>query len=351
MYIKNQSGYRLKVAIGPVFDEFGGVSQHIHGIKKFSSHNIAEVPSKFVRKALYKGSRRIWLYKKILNKFGLNGYDVVHSHVDPWFTQLCMDSRTETCKWVHTYHTLYFEEDYPDGLKSWQKEINRVLIEIASKADARISISKWLHDYLYKNYSIETEIIPNGVDLNACNKANADKFVHKYDLRDFVLFVGGLQLIKNPGLFVELATRMPDIRFLMIGRNLNYRNLIREYGISLPKNLTLLHEMKHEDTLDAISACKVLVLTSKREGIPTVLLEAMGMGKHVVVPAHSGCNEVVKSNELGFLYKPDSLEDLIEKTSQALISKNISETAKKEISKNYDWKILANKIDSIYESC
>ncbi|MGB8218565.1 MAG: glycosyltransferase family 4 protein [Candidatus Methanoperedens sp.] len=346
---KKQGGNRLKVAIGPVFDEFGGVSQHISGIKKFSSHDIAEVPSRFVRKALCKGSRRIWLYKKILNKLGLNGYDVVHSHVDPWFTQLCMDSRTKTCKWVHTYHTLYFEEDYPDGLQKWQKDINRVLIETASKADVRISISKWLHDYLSETYSIQTEIIPNCFDSELCEKANADKFFKKYGLSDFILFVGNIQAIKNPQLFIELAKRIPEAKFVMIGRNIDALHLMNNYKISIPKNLILMAEMPHADTLDAISACRVFVMTSKREGIPTVLLEAMGFGKPVVAPAHSGCREVIQNGEYGFLYKPDSLEDLVDKTNQALLSMHFWEKAKARVLKNYDWKIITQKIDSIYE--
>lgn len=340
----------MKIAIGPVFDEFGGVSQHIFGIKKFSAHKVVEVPSRFIRTVLGKSGRGIWLYKKIMNKVGLSGHDIVHSHVDPWFINLCLLSRTKTCKWVHTYHTLYFEEDYTDGLKPWMEKINRTLIEVASKADVRISISKWLHDYLLDRYSIQTEIIPNGVDLDVCDKANPDRFVKKYGLRDFVLFIGNIQSVKNPRLFVELAVQMPEIKFVMIGRNLDAFHIMKEYRVLIPKNLILMNEMRHKDVLDAISASKAFIMTSKREGIPTALLEAMGMGKPVVVPSISGCKEVVHSNEYGFLYEPGSLDDLFEKTSQALISKHIGKKARERVSRNYDWKILVKRIDSIYES-
>lgn len=342
---------KLKIAIGPVLDEYGGVSQHIFGIKKFSSHKIKEIPTKFTRTVLNKSGRRRQLYQKFTNKIVLSHYDVVHSHVDPWFTNLCLSSRTNNCKWVHTYHTLYFEEDYPGGLKTWQKDINRALINVASKADVRISISKWLHDYLLEVYSIQTEIIPNGVDLEACNKANPDRFVRKFALRNFVLFVGNIQSIKNPQFFVELSMRMPENKFVMIGRNLDATCLMREYGVSIPKNLILMKELRHEDTLDAISACKAFVMTSKREGIPTTLLEAMGMGKPVVVPAHSGCREVIHSDDYGSLYEPNSLDDLVEKVKQALVLGDFRKEAREKILNNYDWKILARKIDSVYESC
>ncbi len=344
---KNQ----LKVAIGPVFDEYGGVSQHIFGIKKFSSHKIAEVPSKFVRTFLNKNGRVTWLYRKFINKVGLGRYDIVHSHVDPWFTNLCLLSRTNTCKWVHTYHTLYFEQDYSNGLNVGQKEINKTLIKIASKADVKISISKWLHDYLLREYSIQTKIITNVIDLDECEKANPERFIKKYNLSDFVLYIGNLQSVKNPKLFVELAKQMPKIKFAMIGRNLDEIHLDKEYKVLIPENLTLLNEIKHEDAIDAISACKAFVMTSKREGIPTVLLEAMAMRKPVVVPNHSGCKEVVCNNDYGFLYKANILDDLIDKTKHAIDSKNIGEKARERISKEYNWKIIIKKIDSIYESC
>jgi glycosyltransferase involved in cell wall biosynthesis len=341
----------MKVAIGPVFDEFGGVSQHIFGIKKFSSHKITEVPSKFVRTVLNKNGRVIWLYRKFINKVGLSRYDIVHSHVDPWFTNLCFLSRTNTCKWVHTYHTLYFEQDYPNGLNAGQKEVNKTLIKIASKADVKISISKWLHDYLLRKYSIQTKIITNGIDLVECDKANTSKFINKYNINDFILFVGNLQAVKNPRLFVELAIQLPKIKFVMIGRNLNKINLEKEYNVSVPANLILFDEIKHEEVLGAISACKVFVMTSKNEGIPTVLLEAMAMRKPVVVPDHSGCKEVVCSTDYGFLYKPNALDDLIDKIKHAIDSKNIGENARERILEKYNWKIIIKKIDSIYESC
>lgn len=344
----NTKRSKLKVAIGPVYDDFGGVSQHILGIKKSSFHQINELPSKSIRIALGKRGQRLWSYK--MKRTGLKHYDIIHSHANPWFTNLCLSSRTNTCKWVHTYHTLYFKEDYPDGLNPNQKQTNRTLIEVGAKADAKISISQWLHDYLLEKYSIHTEIIPNGVDLGQCDRANPDSFVRKYRIRGFVLFVGYLDPIKNPQLFTELALRMPEYKFVMVGRNLDAIHLKNEYGISASRNLILLNKLKHEDVLNAISACAAFVMTSKREGIPTVLLEAMGMGKPVVAPAHSGCKEVIYSNDYGFLYEPDSLDELVEQTRRALNSKHVGKRARKRVASHYDWKILARKIDSVYES-
>jgi glycosyltransferase involved in cell wall biosynthesis len=344
---------KMKVAVGTL-EMFGGVRQHILGIKKYSSQKISTVPSErliaFLEKTKKHGSYSVW--KRWLEYTKLSHYDVVHSHVDPWFSRLCLSSQSETCKWVHTYHTLYFEEDYISGvLQPWQKEINKSLLEDASKADLRISVSKWLKEYLEYKYSIQTTLVHGGVDIDFCDKANPDRFSKKFGVRDFILFVGYLDSIKNPYLFVELAHRMPEVKFVMIGRDIDATHIKDMYRVNLPKNLVMMGEMRHMDVLDAMSACKVFVMTSKREGCPTALLEAMGLEKTVVVPAHSGCKDIVQSEDYGFLYEPGSADDMVEKTKQAIESKSVGEKARERVLQNYDWKVVAKAIDSIYESC
>ena len=58
----------MNVTIGPVFDKYGGVSQNIFSIKRFSSHKVVEVLSTFVRIVLDKSILKIGLYKKLMNK-------------------------------------------------------------------------------------------------------------------------------------------------------------------------------------------------------------------------------------------------------------------------------------------
>jgi glycosyltransferase involved in cell wall biosynthesis len=66
--------------------------------------------------------------------------------------------------------------------------------------------------------------------------------------------------------------------------------------------------------LDAWYAmCDVVVLTSRSEGIPLVLMEAMAHGKTVLAPAITGIPELVQDGKTGFLYRAGSLDDLVAK--------------------------------------
>jgi len=341
----------LKIATEPIYDPYAGLYARTSRIKKFSSHTIEEVPSGFARIFL---NRSKWMkrkYKELVTQRGLRGYDIVHSRSDPWFIDLCRSSRSDTCKWVHTYHTLFFEEDYREGLQEWHREVNKALIDVAVNADIKISVSKWGHDYLLDKYSIETVLIENGVDIEACDRARPDRFEKRYGLDDFVLFVGSIREVKNPELFIELAIQMPEIRFVMIGPDLNEASAEKKYDISIPGNVILLDKIKHRDVLDAMSACKAFVMTSKHEGLPNSLLEVMAMSKPVVVPSHTGCNEVVPSNDYGFLYDMGSFDELVEQTRRALASRDVGPRARERILQKYDWRISARKLDSLYESC
>ena len=112
----------------------------------------------------------------------------------------------------------------------------------------------------------------------------------------------------------------------------------------------MLGEFTHEDTLNAMAACKIYVSTSKREGFPTALLEAMSFEKPTIAPNVIGCNEIITHKKNGFLYQPSDIEDLKSTIYKAIESKNIGLKGKKHVTCNYTWKKLIKKIDTIYES-
>lgn len=79
--------------------------------------------------------------------------------------------------------------------------------------------------------------------------------------------------------------------------------------LGLQDRVTLLGHVKRAG-LDALyGAADVIVLTSRSEGIPLVLMEAMARGKIVLAPAITGIPELVQPRQTGFLYEPGSVQD------------------------------------------
>ena len=340
----------MKIATGTIFEGYGGVSRHIQNIQCYSSHRVSLVPSKPMCILL---NRFRWMkpqYKRFVEASWLGRYDILHSHADPWFERVCHASRSESCKWVHTFHSLFFAEDYAGGLADWQIEENRALIQVCAQADLRIAVAPWLHALLQKEYRIHTYVIENGIDPAIRATANADRFVRRYGVNRFILYVGGIREVKNPYFFKMLAERMPDRRFVMVGERLEEASFRSAYQSDIPKNLCLIGAIPFPGVLDAMAAAEVYVMTSKRESMPYSLLEAMALGKPVVAPDHSGPRDVLAGTGAGFLYRPDSLDDAVDKIGLALDSKTVGPAARDRIEQHYHVSKQMQKLDALYQS-
>jgi glycosyltransferase involved in cell wall biosynthesis len=353
VFIKTYVNYKLiysnrKVAIGTIFNHKGGVTNHILALNKYLSTSISTVPYFKDSSLLGKGDR-INRFKNWCNDYTLLSNEVLHSHADTWFIQYCRQQQVNrTIKWVHTYHLPYFEECHGKFL-DWQVEMNQVLFDVAHSADIKISVGKWLRDYLQEQHNISSIYIPNCVDFEKCQQAEANRFVERFNLKDFILFASKLDYVKNPLEFVQLSAMIPDEQFVMIGSNITAEALIKLYGKDLPSNLNVVSGyLEHETLLDAIAASRVFVMTSRMEGLPTALMEAMALAKPVVASRVHGCEELLESGEYGFLYELGNLEDLTTKTLSALTNSEIGPSAQKHIKANFDWKVVAPQIDKIY---
>lgn len=112
-------------------------------------------------------------------------------------------------------------------------------------------------------------------------KANADAATK----RDIILWVGGFRAEKRPDMFVELAARLPDRQFVMVGGEYAgeedlYRR-IADQALTMP-NLALTSKIPLDKVTEYYKRALVFVLTSTSEGFPNVILEAWREGTPVV---------------------------------------------------------------------
>jgi colanic acid/amylovoran biosynthesis glycosyltransferase len=124
-----------------------------------------------------------------------------------------------------------------------------------------------------------------------------------HPVKDHAFLVRACRLLKNRDVpFVCLIAgegpERPSVERLI--RDLDVRAEVRLVG----------HLSRQQ--LDACyPAVDLVVLTSRSEGIPLVLMEAMAHGTPVLAPAITGIPELVVDGKNGFLYRPDSLEDFV----------------------------------------
>jgi len=83
--------------------------------------------------------------------------------------------------------------------------------------------------------------------------------------------------------------------------------------LGLQQTVTLLGHLPKAKLESYYAMCDLVVLTSKSEGIPLTLMEAMAYGRTVLAPAITGIPELVVDGVTGFLYRPGSIEDFVSK--------------------------------------
>jgi glycosyltransferase involved in cell wall biosynthesis len=136
-----------------------------------------------------------------------------------------------------------------------------------------------------------------------------------------IAVIGRLGVEKGHRLFVEaagrLAPRHGQAQFLIIGDGAERAALesqIAEAGLGATVRL-----LGHRNDLPAIyPGLDMLAITSLREGLPNVLLEAMLHGVPAVAMAVGGVPEVISDGEDGLLVAPGSLDGFIAALSQLL---------------------------------
>jgi glycosyltransferase involved in cell wall biosynthesis len=176
--------------------------------------------------------------------------------------------------------------------------------QAAASIDVRIAISEDVQRRLLQKGVPEERIrlIRNGIDVArfvpACqrNEGGVPR----------ILFAGRLDPVKRPLLLVELARelrkRRQDFRLVVAGDGPEARLLAqRVHESQLDPVFELLGHVA--DIAPELANCDVVVILSKTEGIPLILLEAFASQKPVVAPAVGGIPEVLNEHN-GFLIPP-----------------------------------------------
>lgn len=255
--------------------------------------------------------------KKIIEE---NSYDIIHCHtpVGGVLTRLAARKfRKKGTKVIYTAHGFHFYKGAP--IKNW---IFYYPIEkwLSRYTDCLITINE--EDYStainhkFKASKIEY-VYGVGVNLEKFKPVSKEK---RNDLRQdygykpdqFLLFYAAeLNKNKNQGLLIkilkELKNKIPQIRLLLAGGGAlekNYRKMAEELNVE--SYIDFLGRRK--DVPNLLSICDVVVASSKREGLPVNIMEAMASGKPIVATDIRGHRDLITNNENGFLFGLDDIK-------------------------------------------
>ena len=107
----------------------------------------------------------------------------------------------------------------------------------------------------------------------------------------------------------------------------------------------------HQNVNEYLKSSDVYVSTSKSEGMPNGVLEAMATGLPVILSDIEQHKEILdRDNRIGYLYAHDNKEDLSQKMKK-IITDNISELSERSYDSahiNFDAKINCQLYEGLY---
>ena len=174
--------------------------------------------------------------------------------------------------------------------------------------------------------------------------------------RFLVSFFGRLSEEKAPDVFVEIARRLKDhaeIYFCMTGE-----------GPARPAVLKLIDRYKLRRKIYApgfvdnfrtlMELSDVIVVPSRIDGMPLVVLEAQALGKPVVASAVGSVPEMIQDNESGFLCEPGNVSAFCQRILELLESPDkraaMGAAAQRAVRQRHDVDTMINAYVEVFQN-
>jgi glycosyltransferase involved in cell wall biosynthesis len=175
-----------------------------------------------------------------------------------------------------------------------------------------------------------------------------------YEDREMVVgFLGRLDQEKNVRTLATAAKDLPaEITFRFIGDGDLRAELERELADEIEEGpVEFTGWVDHDEVPGVLSELQLLVLPSApTEGLPTVILEAMGCGTPVYATPVSGVPDVVRNDETGFLMESDRAtvirDDIVEILGRTDLDR-ISATGRELICEKYSFTAAVDRYQTI----
>lgn len=283
--------------------------------------------------------------------------DILHVHHVPLYRQIAFAARFAKIKGVVLTEHAKLSISRSFALQEWCRRA-------AHEASFFTVVSEDLRRYFVNELHIPVEalhVIRNGVDTLRFQPATVRDGLRHLLPPSFqgqiLISVGRLAEAKDQVTLLKamsiLKERKVDVFLLLVGDG-ELRHLLESSirQLELPGHVLLLGNRTDVDALMPQADC--FVLSSQREGLPMVVLEAMASGLPIVSTRVGGIPEIVTAGKNGFLVEPghpDQLADAIERIlMQTEAISAMGPVNREKIEQNFSMHQTVNAYQRLYQS-
>ena len=296
--------------------------------------------------------------------------DVIHTHTSKAgalgrvaaFTFNLTRPRHRRCAVVHTFHGHVFDGYFHTPANQVVRGTERVLARVT---DRIIAISPAQRDDLIDRFAVArpeaTVVVSLGLDLApfvASAGTRSFRTELGIDARSIVFgFVGRLVPIKNvPALvtaFARVLTAVPDACLVIAGDGSERPAVERMIaGLGIAGRVRLLGW--REDLANLYATIDVCVLSSRNEGTPVAVIEAMAAERPIVATRVGGVADVVDDGSTGILVPAGDVEALSDAMVQLArdpeLRARMGARGRQQAVARFGYERLVDEIDRLYTS-
>jgi glycosyltransferase EpsD len=319
-------------------------------------------PIEFQRNPLNK--KNLSAYKKIKRILIEEDYDIVHVHtpVASFVTRLAARNM-KNATILYTAHGFHFFKGAPKI--NWG--IYYPLEKLAAKwTDGIITMNQ--EDYLsacklkLRKKNSVYKVSGVGLDLTKFLPQTTERKLHLrkeygYHPDDFILiYVGELSYRKHQDLLIEstnqVKQQIPNLKILFVGDGdleAEYQNMVHQ--LQLENHVEFLG-FRH-DVENLLTLSDLAISTSRQEGLPVNVMEAMATGIPLIVTDCRGNRDLVKNGENGLVVGVDDIQACAKAIEVLYHSETLRQAfteKSKDIIRKYSTEDVINEMKQIYQS-
>lgn len=248
------------------------------------------------------------------------------------------------------------KHDYVDSVKRYfYTTFDNLTLAMAHRL---IAVSGALAQELHQRGAAQDKviIIPNGIELALFDSIYRQAEQPLAGTDAIVGTVGRLVGVKDQKTFLAAAAIVleacPKTKFYLVGDG-----PLREALELQAKELNLTEHVVftgyRRDIPELMAKLDIFVLSSLMEGLPITLLEAMALGRPVVVTQVGGMPEVVKDGQTGYLVPTEApllmAEAILKILTNPGLGAAMGESGRREAEENYTFEHMADRYSQQYE--
>lgn len=212
---------------------------------------------------------------------------------------------------------------------------------IVKKSKVVLTLNQASYEYVKRITKCDVRIVPNFVEGSIISKNH----VVSEKIRE-VLFVGHVQMKKGCKEILEVATKLPEIHFTLVGQVSDKIQVLHS-----PNNVLLVGEVSHQEVQKYMQQADLYLFPSYTEGFSISLVEAMANGLPIIATDVGATRDMIgdKGGVLVPVKDVNAVVQAIEKLQDKSIRNEMSQWNLQKVQECYTQDQVMEQIMSCYK--